>query len=51
MFMTLKYVLTISTMDNHTFCSAMARLNVKKSASSNKVKVNWATVKVKVINY
>ncbi|GAY59038.1 hypothetical protein CUMW_191530 [Citrus unshiu] len=32
-------------MDNHTFCSAMARLNVKESVSSNKVKVNWATVK------
>ncbi|KAK9226029.1 hypothetical protein WN943_011075 [Citrus x changshan-huyou] len=32
-------------MDNHTFYSAMARLNVKESASSNKVKVNWATVK------
>ncbi|ESR60836.1 hypothetical protein CICLE_v10017703mg, partial [Citrus x clementina] len=25
--------------------NAMARLNVKESASSNKVKVNWATVK------
>ncbi|KAL9429158.1 hypothetical protein AB3S75_031046 [Citrus x aurantiifolia] len=32
-------------MDNHTFCSATARLNVKESASINKVKVNWAIVK------